>query len=400
MTMETFVACNDQTVSFALRAALSRLGVSCSGANVVSHEKIGEVAAHATSNRPIVVFLGSQAFSNGEIPLLRRLCTLGADRVKVVAVGMTSNADVILQTVRCGAIDYLDVSGAFESALGDLLNRLRKDTKGEASLGRLITIIAPVGGCGASLIATNLAAALARDHGPCALLDLQLRGGVLASILKITPPYNFASLADKADQLDCAMFEQSLVKHSSGIRLLASPEPFSPIRPLGAGVIHKVFALARNMFSNVVADFDSNAEPELLRELAESDQLILPLRPDFVSLYRTKRCLDHLTKSGIRRDMITVVANRTGQPKEIPIARVEEVLGVAIAHQIPDDPGTVNSSLVMGIPLVESSPGSKAALAMVRLGQAIVHPQVVQEAVKSRGFFLRRAVGLLGALPG
>ena len=42
----------------------------------------------------------------------------------------------------------------------------------------------------------------------------------------------------------------------------------------------------------------------------------------------------------------------------------------------------------------------KAAMAVARLAQALVEREEAPQAVRARGFFLRRAVGLLGALPG
>ena len=192
-----------------------------------------------------------------------------------------------------------------------------------------------MGGAGASLLSVNLAAALAQIEKTCGLIDLQLRGGDLATLLKSNPRHTLLSLASKAQQLDRAIFDQSLIKHESGIHLVASPEPFTDYRQISPQVIQKVVQFARNSYPNVVVDLEDAEHSEQVRTMATSDRIILPLRLDFVSLCRAKKCIDHLLQSKIDREHIILVANRTGRAKELPLNRVVEVLGLPVEHRIP-----------------------------------------------------------------
>ena len=57
----------------------------------------------------------------------------------------------------------------------------------EAPKHRVVTITGPRGGCGKTVIATNLAVALARASEKVALVDLNLWGGDVAMLLDVTP---------------------------------------------------------------------------------------------------------------------------------------------------------------------------------------------------------------------
>ena len=61
------------------------------------------------------------------------------------------------------------------------------------------------------------------------------------------------------------------------------------------------------------------------------------------------------------------MANRYGQPKELPYSKAEEALGVKIGHYIPDDPKTINRANNSGIPAVLDSPRANVCRSIARL---------------------------------
>lgn len=358
-----------------IRAGLHNVARECPVSDALPHN-IAQVIRAKTHHRwPVVVFFGSQQFLPDELSALEQLCTADRQHIRVIAVSANSRPDVILKTIRCGAVDYLDLNGNLESELQTLLVRMTTAHEGDAHAGRLITVLSPSGGAGASLLATNLAAVLGQREPHCGLLDFQLRGGDLAIMLKSTPRHTLLSLAGKAQQLDRAMFDQSLIKHPCGIHLLASPEPFSDYRQISPQLTQRVLQLARSSFPNVVIDLEDAEHTEQVQTLAQSTHIIIPLRLDFVALHRAAKCIEHLVQAKVARDHITLVANRTGRPKELPLKRVAEVLGLPIEHSIPDAPSAVNASINIGVPLVTEFPKTPAALSIVRLVDAITGAQ-------------------------
>jgi pilus assembly protein CpaE len=105
--------------------------------------------------------------------------------------------------------------------------------------------------------------------------------------------------------------------------------------------------------------------------LRQADVILLVIRLDFTSLRNCRRTLEHLEHLGVQRERVRLVANRHGQPKEIPASKAEEALGLKIAHYIPDDPKTVNRANNNGVPLIVESPSARISRSVVKLATSV-----------------------------
>src|SRR5258706_561520 len=99
--------------------------------------------------------------------------------------------------------------------------RLQEALDGQAHDCVVSALTPPSRGSGSSTLAVNLATALAKDHKSCLLLDLNLGAGDLAALLDLKPTHTLADLCRNSTRMDQAIFERSLVRHSSGILLLS-----------------------------------------------------------------------------------------------------------------------------------------------------------------------------------
>lgn len=370
--METLIASNDQTIATKIRGCLQEVGRACPVSQIVSLESVRLVAASPRSEEAALVLFGSRQLGEDELATLNQLCATGGDRLKVVVVCPTFSAAGILQAVRSGAIDCLSLNGSFSTELKLLLDRLEAARREPTRLGRLLTVISAAGGTGTSLVAANLAAVIAHREEKCGLLDLHWHGGDLSSLLNANARHTLLSLASKSENLDQTMLEQSLVRHECGVHLLASPEPYSDFRQIRPELVQKVVQLSRALFATVVVDLEDCEHFDQVRTLAGSDRIVVVIRPDFVSLSRTKKLLSYLLSAQVPREHIALVANRVGQAKEIPIAQVEEALGMRVTHRLPDDPAAVNEAINLGVPVVVGCPKSKVATGMIRLAESLL----------------------------
>jgi pilus assembly protein CpaE len=370
--MKTYVACNTPSFAKTITAALEELHIECAPSRVLSIESIENALTAAPAEQLVVVFFASTNFAARDVETLKNLCVRGFPNVKVIAVGANFSPSAIMQVVHAGAVDCLDIARDFERELAELLARVRMISCNGSREGKLYTVIGATGGCGASVLAANLALLIARQQQQCALLDLHVRGGDLAPLLKAAPRYTLLSLAANSEQLDRAMFEQSLFAHESGIRLLASPEPLGDYRAIRPELIQRTVHLARGTFPSVVADLEDCEHPGQVQTLASSDGILLTMRPDILSLYRTKKCIEFLHRSNVPRERLYLVINRVGQPKEITLSQIKSTLGISIAARLPDDPATVNSSVNLGIPLVQSCPDTPISKCIADLANRLI----------------------------
>src|SRR5262249_42220064 len=167
------------------------------------------------------------------------------------------------------------------------------------------------------------------------------------------------------------MFERSLVAHANGVSVLAPPRAFADIHHVTADGVRQALALGRSLFPYVVIDLDHSFRDEQIQVLRQADVILLVMRLDFTSVRNIRRTLDHLEALKIDRNRVRLVVNRYGQPKEVPPAKAEEVLGLKIAHYIPEDPKTINRANNSGVPVVLDAPSAKVSKSLMQLAASI-----------------------------
>jgi pilus assembly protein CpaE len=198
-------------------------------------------------------------------------------------------------------------------------------------------------------------------------MDLNLETGDLSTLLDLKPTHTLADLCQSATRMDRSMLERSLVKHKSGVQLLAAPRTLSDVAHVTADGVRQALTLGRALFPYVVADLDHTFRAEQTQVLSQADLVLLVLRLDFTALRNVQRYLEHLGRLGVASDRIRVVVNRYGQAKEVPAAKAEEALGVKFFHLVPDDPTTINRANNNGVPAVLESPSAKVCRSLATL---------------------------------
>ncbi|MGH9467702.1 MAG: AAA family ATPase [Terriglobales bacterium] len=209
----------------------------------------------------------------------------------VMVVGPLDPARRIVEIMRVGASEYLEAPlrrEALEEAMARA--RARRATPGAAARGRLIAVVGARGGSGATTLAVNLAVALqaagAGDSSPVLLLDAAPLGHA-ALYLNLKPQYTLRDLLRHMQRPDPALLHSLLVRHASGIDVLAAPsEPL--IFPPTAPADHEPAAwidLLRQTHPLVVADLSTRYDALGARLLEAASHILLVSQTDTVSLW-------------------------------------------------------------------------------------------------------------------
>ena len=364
--MPAFIVADHELTGTRIRDVLTFGGRDCPSSHVIPLDAALARLGRETEIDLLVLALPSDRERGlGLLPSLARMAP-----GKLLAVGPAADAKLVLRALRAGAADYVDVE-ELEVELDAAVGRLAEAASAPVEPGKLVAVLAPNGGAGSSTVAVNVAAALARDHVHVGLLDMKLQAGDLAAMLYLRPTFTLADLCNNAARLDRVMFERSLVKHTSGVHLLAPPNRLSEIehvRPEGVGL---AVTLGRASFPFVIADLDHTFQEEQWIVLRQADAILLVLRLDFTSLRNARRTLDHLGEQGIDGARVQLVVNRYGQPQEIPAAKAEEALEKKIAHFIPEDVKAVNRANNHGVPVIQDAPSSKVAKALLQIASGL-----------------------------
>src|SRR5262249_40000994 len=161
------------------------------------------------------------------------------------------------------------------------------------------------------------------------------RGGDLALLLKLEPVHSIYDLVTQAQAADDVMFQQALAAHESGIQLLAGPKLFSDLRGIEPNACNEIILRAQHLFPQVVIATEDIQHSEQLFALSKSDQVLVTMRSDLLSLHRAKLHTEFMLAHDISRERVQIVVMGTGVAGELPISAIRKVLNNTTIHTIP-----------------------------------------------------------------
>lgn len=366
--MDPWIVTESDEIAARVLAALEALEVPCPSTRIVSWSSIGQLAG-CIDREGSAIFYAVAEIGGRQLDVVRNLAAMTGGKIVVVAA--VDRHEAVLAAIRAGAHDFLNAAGELEEQLTELLARFRAARAHHSTKGRMIAVVPCQAESDASVLAVNVAAAIARKFGNCGLFDFHLRGGELALLMKLAPRHTIHDLITQRDGVDDAMFQQALVEHSSGVRLLAGPPLFASFGSIQPHICQQLLAMAQAANPYVVVNVEDVIHVEQVEALERSDDILLTLRLDVVSVHRAQRHLEHLRRSRIANGKVHMVAMWTGNSAELPIGAVKKVLNVEVIHAIPEDPLAVVMSINTGTPLVLESPQSKPALAIAALADRL-----------------------------
>jgi pilus assembly protein CpaE len=321
------------------------------------------------------------------LELVESIGATGAATVMVYSA--KTDPDLLMRCMRAGAREYLtypfDRNIVAEALVRAAARRpLNKSTKKMA--GRLLTFIGAKGGSGATTLACNFAVALAQEPNQKTLLvDLDLPLGDAALNLGIVAEYSTINALQAAGRLDGAFLHQLLVKHSSGVWVLAAPGKFLQFEAKDED-IDKLLAVARQEFDNVVVDWGSQLSFEGSSILKESTSIYLVTQAGIPELRNSNRLITQFFTGGGPR--LEIVINRyEARSMGVSEEHITKALTRAAQWKIPNDYTAVRKMQINATPLaLADSPISRLIKQMARA--AIGQTELPTAAAKKKGFSL------------
>ena len=367
--MRVLIVSENNTEGARLRELLAHEGVDCPSGHAVPLELSADRASRVLPHL-VIVRLPIDAPKGLEAIRETRHTIPG---VCMLVVGPANDPKLILNALHDGGDEFLDEANLGPD-LGAALQRFRSretSVPERKETGRVIAVLGPSGGSGASTVAANVSASLAACHGECGLFDLRLSAGDLAAMLDLKPTHSIADLCDHLPRLDQSMFEQFFLRHRSGVRLLPAPGDYGDIERVTSKGVRRALAMARVRFPYVVVDLEHSFATEQVEALWQSDVILLVLRLDYTAVRNTRRVIDNLMELGLNRERLRLVVNGYGERKQLGVAQAAAALGMEITHLIPNDPASVNLAINKGVPVVLYYPRSKVARKLQELAMSV-----------------------------
>jgi pilus assembly protein CpaE len=351
-----------------------------------SVEEGAEIVRKFRPDMAIVEVNGNPASAVG--PLAREFPNL-----YILALSASREAEYALETMRAGAHDLLckplrevDLSIAIEKARK---SRVRKDPAERR--GKIVTVFSNKGGNGTTTIASNLSEALATEHGKrVVVVDLVLGHGDVTMFFNVTPTYTVLDLARNSGKADPEYIDSLIVRHSSGVCILADPPRIEDAEQISTDQVRDILATLRSTFDVVIVDTPHQFDEKTLAALEMSDTILLVTLLNLPALKNTQRSIELFARLGILDDRVQLVLSRYLPNDEISKESIEGILNCPVFYAVPNDYPTVLSSINRGKLLSEVAPEKEVTAAFRRMAELLAGPRAPRVEQKRKRGFLER----------
>ncbi len=317
--------------------------------------------------------------------------------VPVVVFADPSESEYIRRALLAGARAFLPLDftpPSLTQTLDDLSVELAVGPGKAGPPGRLITVFSLKGGVGRTLIATNLAVALRGvTDGPVALVDGQMAYGDVEIALNLRPQHTIADLMGQLETLEPEVMDAALVRHASGLRVLAAADSATDAERMHPGHLVSILRVLRRQYPWVVVDTGSWLDDRLEPVLEASDTILLVTTPEMTSLRAARIFLQMAREQGYSPEKIRLVVNRADLVGGVPDKEIQRNLGVVPFALLADDSPLVTYSLNRGVPLVESHARKPLARVIRQMAEVFVKEVAPASAGKAKA-------GMFGGLRG
>lgn len=332
-----------------------------------------------------VIIIDLDSHPEYALELVESICAKGAATVMVYS--MKADSELLVHCMRAGAREFLTLPFS-QSTMAEALVRasarrpaMRAPKKAS---GRLLVFLGAKGGDGATTLACNFAVSIAKESGQSTLLiDLDLPLGDAGLNLGVVAEYSTINALQNSARLDSSFLSKLLVKHSSGVSVLAAPGKF-PTYEATTDAIDRLVSVARQDFENVVVDMGSRLDLMGTSLFKDKSTVYLVIQASIAGLRNSNRLISQFFSTGIPR--LEIILNRF-EPRTIGVSedQITKALTRPAQWKIPDDFDTIRRMQTTAIPLaLEDSPISRLIRQMARTACGL---PPVQE--KRRGFSLK-----------
>jgi pilus assembly protein CpaE len=268
----------------------------------------------------------------------------------IIAADFNDNAEAVIQTVRCGANDYLILPMRrtdFRDSMSRLERAPRRFGAGQSRLGKIYTFLGAKGGVGTTALAVNFAAVLAQRKQQTVLLDLDAIANDVAMQLGAQPQYTLMEVGENLARMDQALFEGFVTRDPLGFFLVGPPDDLDHRGYFSDAMFRDFSAFLVEKYESIVIDAGrSLSDDTVLGALQASSQIFLVITQDYPAIRNAQRYIAYLSRLGFNQDQIRIVVNQYTKkvgPHQATVEQIHQTLGQPVFYGIPGTPAILAS---------------------------------------------------------
>jgi pilus assembly protein CpaE len=356
---------------------LQRQGYQISAANVPA-----TALDKATSEQPDLIILDIMMPNMDGYEVARRLrANPSTSHIPIIMFTAKTTVDDKVAGFEAGADDYLTKPthpAELASRVRVLLARAQARASVLSGHGHIVSCLGVKGGSGTTTLALNLAVAVAQKVGQGQVMLIELRPGQGT----IGPQLDYPSASGLEDLLKRGVagltpraIEGELFSHASGVRmLLSASRPTEHDEALTPELAETLVRNAATLVGYVFIDVGNGLSPLTQRLTGLSDQILLTVEPQRLSLDIAGPMFDNLHKLGVGPSRTQpVLINRSPSSLQTPWQDVEEKLGHKLLGLVSPAPELAYQAGEAGAPMVLLQPESIFATQMRDIAGDLMH---------------------------
>jgi pilus assembly protein CpaE len=294
---------------------------------------------------------------------------------QIVILSVQSDADYMRRAMQAGARDFIPKPPSGDELISTIRmvsvrareqqKKLSKPFRQDAPdggagpgvggmdvRGKLLAAYSPKGGVGVTTLITNLAIGLHSERTPTVLVDTNLQFGDLSVFLNMQVKTSIVDLAAHVDELDAEMLDDVLMRHESGLRVLAAPPRPELADEITSEQVRKILQHLKRRFAYVLVDTSSTMDDVALAVLDSADLLMSVATPDIPAIKDARLLFDLLTVLDFPVERVIFVLNKMDRRTGITAEAVAENLKCNVDGSIPTEERVVATSINRGEPLL------------------------------------------------
>ena len=304
-----------------------------------------------------------------------------------------------VKALKVGADDYISKPTELSEIIARVQTLLALEDTRFLNQGRIAVCIGAKGGVGTTVLAVNLATALAMNaEGSTVLVDACFQFGGVQTALNIRSSNNLSDLLPYASHLESEIVNKVLAPHQSGLEVLLAPSKLEEMEVIQPAHLKGILTKLQEMFDYVVVDAWPFLNSLTLAVLDQAHTILLILTPEVSSLHRARLWLNVAEERGYAPSRVHLVLGQDRGQAGFSHEEIARLLGYPLLCSFPYEPRLVSRALNRGVPLMLGSNGGPLKQGFWRLAQWIGHSESLPaelSAARSQGVLdgLLKSVG-------
>jgi pilus assembly protein CpaE len=319
------------------------------------------------------------------LDLVEALCI--SQSTIVMVFSERAEPELILRCMRAGAREFFTLPFTPSQVAKALLwvsSHRRQALPARKASGRMLIFFGSKGGVGVTMLASNVAVALAdKSNKRILLIDLNLQLGDAAINLGVTSTHSVLDALQASTQLDAEMLLQFVVRHSSGLDVLPAPAEFHATQATNVA-IGCLLAVARQRFDFIVIDAGKKIDLRQMHLFEESATAYLVTQVGIPELRNANRLITQFSTESSPK--LEVVINRY-QSRFLGLTdqHIAKALSRPVNWKIPNDFAAVQEMQRTGTPIVHrDSPIARVILHLALSACGLSEPGTDNSRVSAR----------------